>query len=112
MINNCIEACHKTIIACNQCASACLLEKNINDMRYCIQLDMECAAICMATVQLLSLDSKRTKEICHLCTEFCMACAAECSTHDMEHCVRCSEACADCAEQCRILASAGVASAV
>jgi hypothetical protein len=112
IIDNCLKACQRTVIACNQCASACLGEEDINGMQYCIQLDMECAAVCMATIQLLSLNSKRAKEICHLCAELCMACAAECSTHDMEHCTKCSEACADCAEQCRILASAGISATV
>jgi hypothetical protein len=110
-ISQCIAACLKAMEACNECAAACLAEEHVNHMRKCIQLDLECAAVCETTVRLLSLGTLRAKEICHLCAEFCMACAAECSTHDMEHCLRCSEACALCAEKCRVVASTAVAAA-
>jgi hypothetical protein len=107
LIENCIASCQQCVKICNECTSACLGEKDLTHLAYCIQLNIECSAFCEVTVQLLTLNSKRTKEICHVCVEICMACAAECGTHHhMEHCVRCSEACAACAEQCRLVASA------
>ncbi|MEO6327812.1 MAG: four-helix bundle copper-binding protein [Ginsengibacter sp.] len=34
---------------CNHCASSCTQEQDVKMMAGCIQLDMECAAICYAT---------------------------------------------------------------
>lgn len=69
-------------------------------MRTCIQLDMECAAICYSAAQLMSLGSERADEVCRLCVDICDACAAECGRHDNEHCQECSRACRECAEEC------------
>jgi len=70
-------------------------------MAKCIQLDMECAAICYAAAQLMSLGSGRAKEICFICAQACDDCAAECGKHENEHCKECAEACKNCAEECR-----------
>jgi hypothetical protein len=77
-------------------------------MAQCIQLDMECAAICYATGQLLSLGSDKAMELCRLCADFCEACATECEHHrHAEHCQVCARTCRHCAKECR--AMAGVA---
>jgi len=70
-------------------------------MAKCIQLDMECAALCYAAAQLMSLGSSKAKELCLLCAEVCEACAAECGMHKMIHCQECAAACKTCAEECR-----------
>ena len=38
-------------------------------MAKCIQLDMECAAICYAAAQLMSLGSEKAKDICRICAD-------------------------------------------
>jgi hypothetical protein len=73
-------------------------------MAGCIQLDMECAAICYASAQLMSLGSEKVKEICRICADICEACSKECGKHDNEHCKECSEACSQCAQECRKVA--------
>ncbi|MDD2512444.1 MAG: hypothetical protein PHS71_04235 [Proteiniphilum sp.] len=40
-------------------------------MAKCIRNNMECAAICYAVAELMSLGSSRTAEICRLCAEIC-----------------------------------------
>ncbi len=70
-------------------------------MAKCIQLDMECAAMCYAAAQLMSLGSDHAAAICKLCVELCEACADECGKHKTEHCRECTEACRACAEECR-----------
>lgn len=42
----CIEQCYECAAACDICASSCLREDNVEMMKHCIQLDMQCAAIC------------------------------------------------------------------
>ena len=70
-------------------------------MAACIQLDMECAAICYAAAQLMSLGSERAADICKICAEICEACGNECGKHHTEHCQECARACKACAEACR-----------
>ena len=97
----CIEACLACAAICNHCASSCLKEDDVKMMARCIQLDMECAALCYAAVQLMSLGSEKAKELCRLCAEACEACAKECGKHNNEHCKECADACKKCAEECR-----------
>ena len=62
---------------------------------------MECAAICYAAAQLMSLGSEKVKELCGICAEICDACWNECSMHDHAHCTECAIACKACAAECR-----------
>jgi len=98
---SCIDACLKCAALCNHCASACLQEDDLKMMSRCIQLDMECAAMCYAAAQLMSLGSEKATEICHLCADMCDACGMECGQHENEHCEECAGACKLCAEECR-----------
>lgn len=72
-------------------------------MARCIQLDMECAAICYSAAQLMSLGSAKAKEVCAICADICESCAEECGKHDNEHCRKCADFCRKCAEECRAM---------
>lgn len=98
---NCIDACLQCGGICNHCASMDLQEKDSAMMSRCVQLDMECAAICLATAQLMSLGSDFAKDICKLCADICKKCGDECEKHDHEHCKECAEACRKCEQACR-----------
>jgi len=75
-------------------------------MNRCIQLDMECASLCYAAAQLMSLGSDKAKEICRLCADLCRQCSEECVKHTaMKHCEECAEACRVCADECLKMAS-------
>lgn len=101
----CIDACLACASTCNYCASSCTKEEDVKMMAKCIQTDMECAAICYAAAQLMSLGSDKSKEICRLCAEICDQCAAECEKHSHhDHCRECAEACKKCADECRKMA--------
>ncbi|MDB5202335.1 MAG: four-helix bundle copper-binding protein [Ferruginibacter sp.] len=99
----CIEACLRCAAICNHCAANAAKENHDGMMAKCIQLSMECSAICYAAAQLMSLGSDRIKDICKLCAEMCDACAAECSSHENEHCQECAEACTKCADECEVV---------
>lgn len=91
---------------CNHCASSCTQEEDVKMMASCIQLDMECAAVCYAAAQLMSLGSSRAQEFCALCADICDECAEECGKHEhMKHCKECADACRICAEECRNFAA-------
>lgn len=74
-------------------------------MARCIQLDMECAALCYAAAQLMSFGSSKAKELCGLCADLCEACGNECARHEVTHCQECAEKCKQCAEACRRMAA-------
>ena len=100
----CIEACLHCATLCDHCASSCLQEKNVQEMTHCIQLDMECAAICYTAARLMSLGSDKVEEYCRLCATICNECAEECRMHNNEHCQECAKACMQCADMCMEIA--------
>jgi hypothetical protein len=100
---SCIDACVACAVECNHCATECLQEKDIKIMVNCIQLDRQCAVICFAAAQLMSIGGEHASHLCEECAEICDACAAECSKHSNEHCKKCAEACKKCAEACRTM---------
>lgn len=103
---SCIDACLQCAAMCNHCASSCLQEDDVKMMARCVQLDMECAAICYAAAQLMSVGSDQAKEICRICADMCDACGTECGQHTQsEHCQECAEKCKACAEECRKMAA-------
>jgi len=81
-------------------------EPHAEHMIPCIQLDLQCAAVCDAAVQLMIAGSNYANRICELCADICLACAEECDKHDMDHCKECAAACRSCAEQCMSMAAA------
>lgn len=101
---DCVEACLKCAAICNHCASSCTQESDIKMMARCIQLDMECSAICYSAAQLMSIGSSKAEEVCRICADICDECGAECAKHQNEHCQECAEVCHYCAEECRRVA--------
>ena len=99
----CIDACFNCATLCKYCAISCSQEENPAELALCIRLDLECAAICLAAAELMSIGSERVKDICKLCAVICDACAEECNKHKHEHCRACAEACTYCADQCEIV---------
>ncbi|PSK94217.1 four-helix bundle copper-binding protein [Taibaiella chishuiensis] len=98
---DCIEACLKCAAICNQCATACTYEDDVAMMAACIRLDMECAVLCYAAAQLMSMGSSQATRMCLICGDICEACGAECAKHNHEHCQLCARACKACADECR-----------
>ena len=96
----CIDACLECATECNQCAVACLEEKEVQNLTQCIRLDLECAVICRASAELMTKGSAYAPQLCELCATICNACAEKCEQHanmGMEHCRECAEACRACA---------------
>src|SRR2546421_3280312 len=89
-----LVACAAT---CNRCLHDWLHEKDVRQMVDCIELDLDCAAICNLAASFISRDSQFSKYILPLCYDICIACAAECEKHSAEHCRRCAAICYQCA---------------
>lgn len=101
---SCVEACIQCAQECEHCATACLLEPDVNSMARCISLDKDCAAFCWLAAAFMSRRSEFDTDVCRLCATVCEACSRECGKHASDHCQRCAEACRKCAEECRNVA--------
>lgn len=108
----CIDACFEAAQTCTSCADACLGEKNLDALRRCIRLNLDCADLCETTGRLLSRVSQGgsatlAQSLAQACAQACGECAAECEKHatgmKMEHCKMCAEACRRCEAACRAL---------
>ncbi|ALD20719.1 four-helix bundle copper-binding protein [Hymenobacter sp. DG25A] len=95
-----LDALYRCISACENCATACLHEEDVQMMTGCILLDRDCADVCSLTARLVARDSEHAKHMMKECIEICQKCAAECGKHDMDHCKECAEACRACAHVC------------
>ena len=99
---NCIDACFNCAESCEYCTTCCLREQNVKMLTRCIQLNRDCATICLAAAAFMSRDSDYAKQVCNICADICEACVQECEKHtDMDHCQKCAQACRKCADECR-----------
>ncbi|MRN54625.1 four-helix bundle copper-binding protein [Paenibacillus monticola] len=101
LYQECIDACLKSMNACNHSYVASLKEYDLAVLRHSIRLDRECADICSFAIQAMTRQSPFVGSILRLCAEICDACAAENSNHIHIHCQACIDACRSCAEACR-----------
>lgn len=108
----CLRACVACEITCRACADACLGEGEIDPLRRCIRLNLDCAALCAVTADLgarsYAADAAFIKAQIDLCARICATCATECDKHGHhhEHCKVCAEACRACEAACRAVVSA------
>jgi len=95
-----ISECLKCAALCNQYSVYCLEETSKDNGESSISQVMACAAMCFATAQMLSLRSDKAPELCRICAEVCLDCAAECVKHGHEYSFKCMEQCRVCAAVC------------
>ncbi|MEZ4886786.1 MAG: four-helix bundle copper-binding protein [Chitinophagales bacterium] len=88
------------IAACENCATQCLNEENIQMHVKCIKTDRDCADICALTLKLVNRNSHQLNEILKVCIVTCIACEQECRKHDRGHCQKCADACHTCHQAC------------
>lgn len=98
---SCIDACLECTTECQSCATACLKENDLAMLLHCINLNRQCAIVCSAAAELMSVGGSHATHLCAECAEICKDCAQECTKHaHMEHCKECAETCRKCAEEC------------
>jgi len=96
-----VQTLRRCAEACKRCIGGCLQENDINPMRECIRLDLDCAAICDLVAEYVGRGSAFSTQLLHHCSVICNTCATECEQHrKMEHCRLCAEACFACANAC------------
>jgi uncharacterized protein DUF326 len=111
-MSRCIDACFNCVETCTACADACLSERDVSRLVACIRLNLDCAAVCNATGNIMARSNKAGhRQLLEAqlanCIAFCRACADECGGHSEmhKHCAVCAEACTACAEACTLMLS-------
>lgn len=105
----CVKACYACSEACTLCADACLGEKQIDPLRRCIRMDLDCAAVCAATGPLVArqteTDTSLLRKQLEACAVACRVCGDECEKHagHHEHCRLCAQSCRACETACNDL---------
>ncbi len=111
-LSECIDACFACAQACTACADACLGGDMVEEMRYCIRTDLDCADVCTATGRVLSRQTTPSRDLIlaqvGACLKACQICGEECRRHadKHEHCRICGKACRRCEEACDALLNA------
>ena len=57
-MSRCIDACFSCVETCTACADACLSERDVTHLVACIRLNLDCAAVCNATGNIMSRANK------------------------------------------------------
>ncbi len=104
------DACFDCAHACRACADMCIGEEGLAELRSCIQINLDCADVCMATGGVAMRHSSRPRGAagqepsCNdrfmelmfdTCAEICRCCEEECMRHAQAHkqCLRCAAIC-------------------
>lgn len=101
-----IDTAAQCATVCRICADSCLAEDEIEMLRQCIRLDLDCADVCDAAARLAARRTGGNEQLIRrmlaVCLEACRMCAQECRRHARhhDHCRICADACDDCAEAC------------
>lgn len=91
---------------CTICADACLNEEQLEMLRRCIRLNLDCADVCDATSRLVARLGSPAASLLRAqiaaCRAACKACGDECAQHAErhEHCRICMERCRRCEDDC------------
>jgi hypothetical protein len=107
-----IEACLTCAQTCTSCANSDLAEQDVAELARCAALCMECADVCITTMQTLSrpfaADHRVTHHVLRACVITCTRSAEECERHAAHHphCALCLKACRACLAACETLLQA------
>ena len=107
-----IDACLRCLQTCTTCANADLAEEDVDEMRRCAALCLNCADTCDVTARLLSRPADSDLILTHRLLEArvraCSNSAEECArhAHHHRHCAICEQVCRDCVRACAALLDA------
>lgn len=108
LLLQCIGECLVCGQACTTCADACTLVPEIEQLRQCIRVSLDCATLCETAAKLASRSLNTNESIVlatlDVCATACRLCAEECERHAAHHrhCAICAQACRRCQEACTL----------
>jgi hypothetical protein len=104
-----IDASLNCLQTCASCADADLAEDDVEELRTCIALCVNCGDVCDVTARVLSRparwDGVVVLRLLQACVRTCTMCAEECArhAHHHRHCAICEQSCRSCIEACNAL---------
>jgi hypothetical protein len=107
-----IDACLTCLQTCTSCADEDLAEEDVDELRACVALCVNCADVCYVTARVLSRpahwDNIVLEHLLQACVRTCTSSAEECARHapHHRHCAICEQACRACIEACSALLDA------
>jgi hypothetical protein len=107
-----IDACLACVQSCTSCADEDLAEDDVENMRQCIALCLNCVEVCDVTARLLSRPAHWNPFVIHrllqACVRVCSDCAEECArhAHHHRHCAICERVCRVCVQACNTVLDA------
>ncbi len=109
-MQQCIEDCGDCASTCAQTSHHCLHMGGEHAAPEHQGILRDCAQLCGVAVGFMARSSPRAAEICRMCAETCIECAADCDrlANGDPTMQRCAEVCRQCAKSCEHMASAGV----
>lgn len=93
-------------LTCLSCADACLGEDTPAKLRGCIRHDLDCAAVCRATAEVLLRHTSGPGSVLHAQLHACIVACQECGdvceahAHHHRHCAICAQVCRECQALC------------
>lgn len=112
LLVRCVNACMQCSLACTACSDACLAEDDLVHLVKCIRTDLDCAAMCDATVKILTRQTAADAVVVRAGLNACLAaieaCAEECERHAarLQHCEINASVCREAQTACRDLLAA------
>lgn len=103
----CVDACHACRTQCLVTVAHGAESGGALAAAPHMQVLLDCAVLCAATVDLLARGSVHHRDLCRVCADVCRACETSC--RQMPHgstVARCAELCAACANACAAVAGA------
>jgi hypothetical protein len=113
-LRSCIQACAACSQACTACADSCLSEPQLAKLIRCVRLNLDCADICTAAMNVLlrqtQPDARLLTSVLQAVVIACRVCGMECDRHaeQHDHCRVCSGAAQRCERAaCDLLRAGG-----
>lgn len=99
--HKCISACKECAAACLRSAIACMQENDSDAMLNCIADDLDCAEMCILTIQAMLRGGKNLNAYYRMCADICQNMSLESADRELELCQFCADMRARCADACR-----------
>jgi hypothetical protein len=97
----CIDACNRSIQACNECFDVCCTNADSAEYAACLKILRDCSDVCALACQMIERNSVNARFILNICANICDACAKACGKCQDDCCQKCAEICRLCADACR-----------
>lgn len=94
--------------ACDEYATECSRQQDIEDLYRCIFLSLDCADLCRQVAVLYVRGSENTRLLARTCIEVCEKCAEECEQMSADRACQIASVCRQCIRVCMAILEMGL----